>query len=263
MKRMLLVGLVAVLIAGCGDPKLDATTEVTLQDSSKKVAEKLSPDEKKQFAADLMLIALSNMDIGKKTLVGMQQDINLSLDGKTAGEVNAMATSIRVEREKKQKEQALLEIKELQSRLVSAEAAKVELTKFTVSRSRLLEQAEKYSKIPQPVIELTVQNGTSHPISRAYFKGTIASPERAIPWFVDEFNYEISGGLEAGEGATWQLLPNKFGKWGKIEAPAGAIFTVEVYRLDGPDGKALFDAGSLNESEQARLDALQKQYGPI
>jgi hypothetical protein len=58
-------------------------------------------------------------------------------------------------------------------------------------------------------------------------------------------------------------LPNKFGKWGKIEAPAGAIFTVEVYRLDGPDGKVLFDAGGLSENEQARLDALQKQYGPI
>jgi hypothetical protein len=263
MKRMLLIGLAAALIAGCGDPKLDATTEATLQESSKKVAERLSPDEKKQFAADLMLVALSSLNIGKTSLVGAQQDNNLSLDGKTAAEVNTMATNIRAERERKQKEQALLEIKELQSRVASAETAKVELTKFAVSRSRLLEQAEKYSKVPQPVIELTVQNGTSHPISRAYFKGTIASPERAIPWFVDAFNYDISGGLEAGEGATWQLLPNKFGKWGKIEAPAGAIFTVEVYRLDGPDGKVLFDAGGLSENEQARLDALQKQYGPL
>jgi len=263
MKRMLLIGLFAALLTGCGDPKLDATTEASLQESSKKVAEKLSPDEKKQFAADLMLIALSNLSLGNTSLVGVQQSNSLSLDGKTAADVNTMAATIRAATEQKKKQQALLEIKELKSKAASAEIAKNELAKFAVSRSRLLEQqADKYSKIAQPVIELTVQNGTSHPVSRAYFKGTIASPERAVPWFVDAFNYEISGGLESGESATWQLLPNKFGKWGKIEAPAGAIFTVEVYRLDGPDGKALFDAGGLSESEQARLDALQNQYGP-
>jgi len=52
----------------------------------KKVAERLSPDEKKQFAADLMLVALSSLNIGKTSLVGAQQDNNLSLDGKTAAE---------------------------------------------------------------------------------------------------------------------------------------------------------------------------------
>ncbi|NWE70445.1 hypothetical protein HX857_17240 [Pseudomonas gingeri] len=266
MKRMLLVGLVAALLAGCGDPKLDATTEATLQESTKKVAEKLSPEEKKQFAADLMLIALSNVDLRNKSADAMQKDINASLNGKTAAELNTMATGIRIEKDKRQREQALLEIKELQSRVASAKAAKAELLKFTVPKSRILSQAEKYSKIPQPIIELTVQNGTSYPILRAYFKATIASPERAIPWFVDAFHYEIGGGLEPGEGAVWKLLPDKFGKfgkWGNIQAPAGAYLSVEVYRLDGPDGKALFDASGLSESEQARLDALQKQYGAI
>jgi len=263
MKRMLLVGLVAVLLAGCGDPKLDATTEATLQESTKKVAEKLSPEEKKQFAADLMLIALSKMDLVNKSADVMQQEINSSMNGKTAAELNELANNIRFERDKKQKEQALLEIKALQSKVAAAAVAKAELSKFTVPKSRVLSQAEKYSNIPQPIIELTVQNGTTHPISRAYFKATIASPERAVPWFVDVFSYDIGGGLEAGEGAVWKLLPDKYGKWGHIEAPASAYVSVEVYRLDGPDGKALFDASGLSEGEQARLDTLQKQYGAI
>jgi len=107
MKRMLLVGLVAALLAGCGEPRLDATTEATLQESTKKVAEKLSPEEKRQFAADLMFIALSNMDLRNKSAEVMQQDINSSLNGKTAAELNTMANSMRLEKEKKQREQAL------------------------------------------------------------------------------------------------------------------------------------------------------------
>ncbi|WP_248798191.1 MULTISPECIES: DUF6694 family lipoprotein [unclassified Pseudomonas] len=104
MKRMLLVGLVAVLLAGCGDPRLDATTEATLQESTKKVAEKLSPEEKKQFAADLMLITLSKIDLVNKSADVMQQEIDSSMNGKTAAELHALANNIRVEREKKQKE---------------------------------------------------------------------------------------------------------------------------------------------------------------
>lgn len=111
-----------------------------MQESSKKVVEKLSPDEKKQFAADLMLIALSNLSLGNTSLVGVQQSNSLSLDGKAAADVNTMAATIRAATEQKKKQEALLEIKELKSKAASAEIAKNEPAKFAVSRSRLLEQ---------------------------------------------------------------------------------------------------------------------------
>ena len=89
----------------------------------------------------------------------------------------------------------------------------------------------------QPIIELTVENRTGQAISRAYFEGTLASPNRSVPWHKDTFNYSISGGLEPGEKAAWSLAPNMFSGWGKIEAPADAVFTVTVERLDGADGE--------------------------
>ena len=61
----------------------------------------------------------------------------------------------------------------------------------------------------EPMIELTVKNGTSETVSCAYFEGAIASPGRSVPWYKDTSNYEIQGGIEPGETATWELAPNQ------------------------------------------------------
>jgi len=82
--------------------------------------------------------------------------------------------------------------------------------------------------------QLTVRNGTGHPISRAYSRAHTLQPGRSIPWYKDQFNHEISGGLEAGEEASWRLAPNMFSGWGRVTAPSDALFTVEVVKLDGP-----------------------------
>ena len=112
----------------------------------------------------------------------------------------------------------------------------------------------------QSIIELTVKNGTSHAVSRAYFKGTIASPNRSVPWLQDTFNYLISGGLEPGEEASWSLAPNMFSDWGKVEAPSDAIFTTTVERLDGADGEALYSTIEFGEIEEERLSELKEKY---
>ncbi len=87
--------------------------------------------------------------------------------------------------------------------------------------------------------------------------GTLASPGRSVPWLKEDFNYSIPGGLEPGELADWTLVPNSFGAWGTVKAPKDAILTVEVVRLDGPNGKTLFDS-KFDESKVERLTALKK-----
>lgn len=128
-----------------------------------------------------------------------------------------------------------------------------------VNKSRFYFEKQEFGG-PKPVIDLSVENKTDSPISRAYFKGTIASPGRSIPWLVEDFNYRISGGLEPGEKADWSLLPNQFSAWGRVESPEGAVFTVEVVRLDGADGKALFDSDAFSENDKKRLEILQSKY---
>ncbi|MEK8080704.1 DUF6694 family lipoprotein [Pseudomonas sp. XK-1] len=264
-RKAILVAVTAILLTGCGDPRLDGTSEEAMKSSVAKISAKLDETKKASFEEALQVVAFSKMDIGsvlsgKKTAEGMAGDMMVSLNGKTADEVIAQANVIKAERAAREKAQALEEIAELESKMANAEVAKAELAKFVVSRSRFSLRDKEYSYRKEPIIELTVHNGTAHPISRAYFIGTIASPGRSIPWLVETFNYSISGGLEPNEGAEWALAPSMFGEWGKVDAPADAIFTVEVVRLDGAGEEALFDATGLSEHKQQRLAKLKAQY---
>lgn len=265
MKRILLAVATSLALAGCGEAKIDGSSDAALKDSVEKVAKGLPSDKQTQFREDVVALTLSQVSLadvisGKKTAGSVTGDARKTLDGKTGEQVMAQAAQLRLEREKREREQALAEIQELLAKQASAESAVAELKKFAVTKSRFHIEPEKYSSRGQPQISIAVSNDTAHPISRAYFKGTIASPGRSVPWFTDTFNYQIPGGLEPGEKAEWELLPNQFGDWGRVNAPADAIFTVEVVRLDGPDEKPLFRSDSFSKENENRLEQLQKKY---
>ncbi len=85
------------------------------------------------------------------------------LDGKSGAQVIERADGI-CEREAKERTQALAEIQELEAQEAAAEVARKELAKFEVSRSRFYKQAQSFG-MTQPTLELSVKNGTGHPIS--------------------------------------------------------------------------------------------------
>lgn len=263
--RLWVICASAAILAGCGEPKLDGSSEQAMKQSVEKVSSKLEPGKQAEFKEALQVVAFSQMNLGalmkgEQTPDGLAGKMFSELDGKTADEVIAKAASIKAERAAREKEQALKEIAELDALAAKAEEAKAQLATFEVSRSRFYMREKEYSYRKEPIIEMTVRNGTQHPISRAYFKGTISSPGRSIPWLVEDFNYSIAGGLEPGEAQEWGLAPNMFSDWGKVDAPEDALFTVEVVRLDGADGKALFDARGLTDSQVARLEKLKAEY---
>lgn len=263
--RLWVMCAAAAILAGCSEPKLDGSSEQAMRQSVEKISSKLDPGKQAEFKEAMQVVAFSQMDLGalmkgEQTPDGVAGKMFGELDGKTADEVIAKAASIKAERAAREKEQALKEIAELESRAVKAEEARAQLAKFEVSRSRFYLREREYSYRKEPIIELAVRNGTEHPISRAYFKGIISSPGRSIPWLVEDFNYTIAGGLEPGEAQEWALAPNMFSDWGKVGVPEDALFTVEVVRLDGPDSKALFDASGLSDGQAARLEKLKAQY---
>ena len=267
MKRTFLIVAMSLAIAGCGDPKIDGKSEAAYKASISKIADSLPESQRTEFAESLSIITMSGLSLadifsGKQSLESVKEKAIASLDGKTAAQVVDEASRIRAEREAKEKQQAVNEVQELLGKKTAADTDRSELAKFTVSKSRFSMRPQEYSS-PQPIINISVTNGTSHPISRAYFKGTISSPGRSVPWFSDDFNYNIKGGLEPGESAEWSLAPNMYSDWGKIDAPTDAIFTVEVVRLDGPDQKALFDSSKFSEKDESRLKALQDKYSPL
>ncbi len=257
--------LVIVVFVGCSEPKIDASTDESLKASVEKVKKSLPESEKKEFDEAMQMIAFSQIDIKKLIAQGtpgtgnLEEKVRHSLDGKTGEQVIAEAERIREERKERERQQAIEEIHELELKRAKSESAREELKKFQVVRSRFYLRKEKYVG-NQPIIELTVKNGTNQAVSRAYFEGTIASPGRSVPWYKDSFNYSISGGLEPGEKANWNLAPNMFSDWGKVDAPKDAIFTVTVEQLDGPDGEPIFSTREFNEYERERLAELKKKY---
>lgn len=270
VKKLIFACGLALLLSGCDKPKVDTSTDETMKASLQKVKESLPEDKRQEFSEATSTIVMNSIDMkammagafsGNGDTIATQQaeKTKAALNGKTGEEIISEAKVILAERAQKEQQQALKEIAELKDKNAKSQQAKEALKNFVVNKSRFYFQKQEFGN-PRPVIELSVENKTGTPISRAYFKGTIASPGRSIPWLVDTFNYPIPGGLEPGEKADWPLLPNMFSDWGKVEAPDDAIFTVEVVKLDGPDGKTLFDAEGFSEDDQKRLDMLVTKY---
>ena len=264
-KKLILISVLVLFLSGCSDPKIDASTDESIKVSIEKVRQSLPDDKRAEFDDALKILAFSQISLkglfadgatGVSSAKGKMKDV---LNGKTGEEVIAEAERIKKERKEKEKTQALSEIKELQEKQAISINAKESLKQFQIIRSRFYKQEQKYGH-DKPIVELTVKNGTAHPVSRAYFKGTLASPDRSIPWLVETFNYEISGGLEPGEQAEWSLAPNQFSDWGSVDAPTDAILTVEVEQLDGSDSEPLFSSHSFSERDEKRLKELREKY---
>ncbi len=274
--------LLLVSLSGCNEPKIDTTTDETMKSSIQKVKTSLSVDKQEEFDKSIKILMFSQIDmknIFANAVAGksmdkdkMLNDMKKSLNGKTGLEVISLATEAKNKRteQKKAREDKrivekknyeLSELEALKTKQMLYEKTKSELSKFKIISSTFTQEpSSQYSSRIQPTIELTVKNETKFPISRAYFKGTLQSKGRSIPWLVKDFNYEISGGIEANEKRTWRLAPNRFSEWGTVDSPKDAIFTVEVEQLDGVNGIELFSTRNFTDRDKTRLKELESKY---
>ncbi len=248
----------------CGSPKIDSSTEESTEKSIQKIRESLPENKRSEFDEALQTLLFGQIDLAdimaeNSDPKDLQDKFKKAIHGKTADEIISESNRVLEKRREKEKLQALQEIKELREKKANAEKAKQEMQNFQIIRSRYyIEKGTFMGK--EPIIELTVRNNTPYAVSRAYFEGTVASPDRSVPWIKEEFNYMIRGGLEPGEEASWRLSPNMFSEWGTVEVPSDAILTVTVERLDGPDGEPVYSSLEFDEYDKQRLQELEKKY---
>lgn len=152
------------------------------------------------------------------------------------------------------------DLEKLEKKKKDSEEAAKQLKNFRVLRSRFYIEKGRFSE--ERIIELTVENSTRRAVSRAYFSGTLQTPGRAVPWMKGKINYEISGGLEPGEQAEWKLNPGMFSDWSHAEEKPGMKLDVEVIRLDGPDGKAFLEA-DFDDDDQKKLDSIKEELADL
>ncbi len=265
MKYLIVVcAVLSLSFIGCGSPRIDASSDERMKESIAAVKQSLGDEERKEFEESLKILALSDVDNLLQLAAdpnGMQRRLKEKLDGKSAREVIADAKKVKAERRARQREQIVREVNELQEKRKRALEAEAQLKSFAVDRSRFYFNQSGFRR--QAVIELSVRNGTTHAVSRAYFHGVLATPGRSVPWVEEDFNYSISGGLEPGESATWQLVPNMFGEWDKAPIDRDdMVLTVTVTRIDGPQGEPVFDA-QFPESDGTRLEELKRELSEL
>lgn len=184
------------------------------------------------------------------------------LNGMTAAQIIASRDSVpTLVKNAYQRRYAVLQIRALQAAHAQYLVVAESLAQFGIV-SASLHQERGFLGLEARIL-LTVENSTKHPIRRAYFHGRVVSEGRAVPWIEGDFNYEIPGGLEAGEKASWRLSPNMFqGHWTSVQAPRDSKMLVDLVRLDGPDGEPLWGGTTFTAGDQQLLDSLKARYGP-
>ena len=208
--------------------------------------------------ATLEKLAITSPKTEKATGASSNSNTNSS-DGIFDRAFDKAAQGMKVSREKEKETTERKELEELRQSTARYEQKIKSLEAFRIIDAKLY-RSEDSIGMKKPVIELIVQNNTGIPVKRAYFRGVLTSPGRSVPWIDDTFNYEISGGLETGEKVTWKLAPNMFGEWARVEAPADAVFTVTLQRLDGADDKELFSQADFSEAKNKRFAELEEKY---
>lgn len=257
--RLLTAFLISALsLSSCNKtPRLDGSSEEALKQSVDSLKANLSDDKKKEFEKAVMTVAFEGTNILQMAAdaEGAKRRVRDRLNGRSAEEIIEASKKIQLERGEAQSEQIASEIRELEAKEAAAEEAKKAIQAFKIERSRFYFEKSGFST--GPVIEISVINNTKAAISRAYFRGVLATPGRSVPWVEDDFNYEISGGLEPGESQTWKLSPNMFGAWSKAPRDRDdMVFTATVVRIDGADKEALINA-DFSESNVKRLRELR------
>lgn len=264
MKTKSLLLLVSLFVVqGCGGSSntVDGSSEEAMKASIQRIKESLDEEQKEEFDKAVMLLAFDGANLFQlgADKNAAEKQMREKLGGKTASQIIEEAKTIREDREAEQRKQMEAEFADLQAKLADQERAKDDLAKFIVKDSRFYFSESGFIK--EPIIDITVENQMPMAVSRAYFKGVLATPGREVPWVEEDFNYSISGGVEPGEEQTWNLSPNMFGGWGKAPKDRNdMVLTVEVVRVDGANGEPIADA-TVTEREQDRYEQLKQLLG--
>jgi len=158
--------------------------------------------------------------------------------------------------------EAKREFRELRSKRARDLIAMEQLALFVVEPSFVHPHQEDFSSTKQPMVVLSVVNRTEYRIAKAYIRVSwkLAGGATGSDRLEKGVQYAIPGGLEPGSAVEWRLSGHSFPELGVVENPDGIGLTVTTTRLDGPDGKPLFEREWTTMDEE-RLAALRWKLG--
>lgn len=266
--RLSALSLSALVLVGCSDPKVDTSSMPAAVVSIEKVRESLPTYKRDEFDTALKIIAMSSfngIDLfnpQRMNAAEIAESANAYMHGLTGDEIIERADEMLRQRRAREREQALRTLNRLEAKQDSAQRAQEHLAQISIDNARYYISTSPYGAL-EPVIELTVTNGSEHAVAELMLHGVLKSPNREVAWVDETFYYVISGGLAPGESATWSLAPNRFGPWGNDQIPRNAALTLTLLGVNNSEGEPLWDAPALTDNEAERLEELRAEYGGV
>lgn len=264
--RFLAVLIISILLLGCAEPILDASSEENMRASLRKTREALPEAQRQEFDDAMEVLVYSQTDL-RGLFVPEYLDVNNEkatlralLDKKSGLEIIAKANALKRQRQRIEQQQDQEEIASLEGKFRRVAQATDQLQKIKILESRFYEYEQNPGR-KIPVVELKIVNETLYAVSRIYFDFALRVPGNSLPMHKGRFHFDIRGGMKPGAVVHGHLAPPSLSnEEGSVRLPRNVISEVVVVRIDGPDGNALYSAMEFGEEEQTRLAELRKKY---
>ncbi len=217
--------LVLLIAVGCGTPTLDTSDIDSLQESLAALREPLEPEARAIFDESLgYLVGGSKPEdsVADPRLAPLILDIYKPLSGSS---VTAVINQAYIKRAGQVKS----EITKLEDTKVLSDETRDILLSFDLLDRRVYKINKGF--LEWPMLQLRVENNTGHEIHLVRLKAVLLSPDDPEPWLMEEIDYLIYDGMEAGQRGMWRIEP-KQQEWIQLVGPhPGLIFSVEVIGL--------------------------------
>lgn len=258
------------LFIGCGDKKVDTSSDKALKQSIEDIRQSLSSDKLKEFNEALPILMFKDFEPKN---VFLKQDIFVDLElskakanlaDKTADEIIAESKIIKKDRIIKRKEELKEKINVLEEKKQKTKDFEDELTsKIKVSDiSFNLSNNSEYSK---GNISFNLSNNMDFTISRVEFELKFISPNRDVPWSTVTLYKSISGGIMPNEKTnietyifTSDIRGNKLDN-----LPLDAIPVVSITSIYNSSNKKIKEQDSFSNWDESQLERLKKEYDSI
>lgn len=268
MRKIIVFSLLCFLCLSVGlnvcaraaaDRKIDSTSYDTYQESIVAIYNSLAGNEQILFgkaAAYYRSLFDWGFQAGKDDpeILNRTNEILKSFNGKTSDDL--IDTYIVVVQ--RNLEMAEAERTEAAKLVENAGRMNAELNKFEITAVYFY--FDEFDGNEVPMIYLLVKNNSPHTVSHLYFNAKVSSKGRIIPWFEEEFNFGVPGGVKPDEVGEWDLMTDAAAGWDAIPKRDDLEIKLDLVKFTTTAGKTI-EGYALPKEQDDYFKLLNDQIG--
>ena len=191
------------------------------------------------------------------------------VDGRSAKEILAIALQERkralglaraIYREQLEKAKSALDRLQAEAEDVARSEAKVKelLGQIQIGAARI--HFQKSGLQDEPVISFTIANNGTVAVKRIFVDGTLQAPGHSVPSVHGAFDYELRGGLVAGENRALSVTSSLFHRWASVshDITDRAVLLLDLKAFDDALGNRIAPNPERRDDLTKRRTALER-----